>query len=326
MTFDGKKILLIAPRYFGYDQAILDELLREGAQVDMLPDRPFDTPLLKAATRFRPELTQKYSDGFYARALDGLATDYNIVLVVQGESVTSATLAAVRRAYPRSRLVFYSWDSLRMKPHARSRLSAYDACLTFDANDARAYGMTFRPLFFSPGFERHGEFDCHYELSFVGTIHADRYKIVRSIDAQLESSDRRFWYLYMQARWMYRARKLFGRSIRGALRDEFSFHPLSQKRVQEIFLTSRAVLDIEHPRQEGLTMRTLEALGSQTKLVTTNSSVRNFDFFDESNICVIERGSPVLPKDFLHSPYRPLPQEIYERYTLRRWLQEVCEA
>ena len=48
----GKRVLFFAVRYFGYEQRIMDELRRRGAEVDYLPDRPFNTPLMTAVTRY----------------------------------------------------------------------------------------------------------------------------------------------------------------------------------------------------------------------------------------------------------------------------------
>ncbi|WP_144006839.1 hypothetical protein [Pelomonas sp. KK5] len=319
-----KRILLIAPKYFGYDRVIGQALRDTGVDVIELPDRPFDSALLKAITRFRPELTRGYADRYYAESVDRIQGDVDQILVIQGEAISVAMLRSFRSRFPRARLVFYSWDSLRQKPYARKKLDAFDAGFTFDESDALSFGLNFRPLFFSPGFQREAIPDFRYELSFVGTIHADRYSILRCIDSQLDAADRRYWYMYMQAPWMYWARRLMTRTVTGARQSDFSFQPLSQRQVQDVFLSSRAVLDIEHPRQTGLTMRTLEALGSGTKLVTTNSAVRQCDFYNSNNICIIDRHRPVLPRDFLHRDYEPLPTPVYERYSLGRWLREVC--
>ena len=83
--------------------------------------------------------------------------------------------------------------------------------------------------------------------------------------------------------------------------DEFMFATLPISAVNDIFMSSRAVLDVTHPRQCGLTMRTLETLGASKKLVTTNTAVRGYDFYDPTNIAVIDRRSPIIDPDFLGS-------------------------
>jgi len=320
-----RRALLIAPQYFGYDTAIADELHSQGYQVDRLSDRPFNMSFLKAVTRVRPQWTMPAADRHYAEAINHLGPgDYDLVLVVKGEAISIRTLQAIRTAFPRARLVFYTWDSLDNNRSGRLALASYDRCLTFDSQDAKSYGMNFRPLFFTRGFERAARPSFEHDISFVGTVHSDRYTVVKRVDHVLDASARRFWYLYLQARWMYWARRGFTSDLRGAPRSDFSFDPIPKETVQNIFFSSRAVLDIEHPKQRGLTMRTIEAIGSQTKLVTTNAAVRDYDFFDPSNIHVIDRGDPKIPVDFLTTDHTPLPSEIYERYKLSSWVREVC--
>jgi len=325
MSFPLQSALVIAPRYFGYEQEIVEELRRQGAQVDLLPDRPYESPFLKAAIRFRPELTHPASDRFFERQVRALAgRDYGLILVIQGESVTARTLRRLRAAFPRARMVFYTWDSLENKPFARANLDQFDHCLTFDPLDAKRYGMRFRPLFFAPGFERPPRSQFPYDISFVGTVHSDRYSVVKRIAGSLPQATRAHWFLYIQAPWLYWVRKLFTSALSGASRSEFSFEPTNKATVQRIFFESKAVVDVEHPKQRGLTMRTIETVGSGTKLVTTNAAVRDYDFFNPHNICVVNRSRPVVDPTFLETPYQPLPPEVYERYRLSAWVTEVC--
>lgn len=325
---DFPRMLLIAPRFFGYENDIVAELTRQGLQVDMLPDRPFDSPFTKAVMRFRPELVggRRAFDRFFAERLAALGrSDYALVLVIQGEGVTAQTLTQLRHAYPRARLVFYTWDSIENKPFSKSNLTLYDRCSTFDPIDAAKYGMAFRPLFYSAGFDRPPESSFQYDLSFIGTIHSDRYRIIRSLTAQLPPGTQSFLYLYLQAPWMYDVRRWFTDTLPGARRDEFRFAPLGKDVVQATFFSSRAVLDIEHPQQHGATMRTMEALGSHRKMITTNASLRDYDFFNSHNIQIIDRREPRMDRHFLRTPYEPIPEAIRRKYALRQWVRDVCD-
>ena len=319
------RALLIAPRFFGYEREIREQLERDGWHVDMLPDRPFDTAALKAFTRVLPTFTAPAANRFYAKALEQLApARYDLILVIQGECIFEPTLRMLRAAFPAARLVFYTWDSVSNKPRSKKQLPLYDECFSFDELDAASCSIHFRPLFFTRGFERTAPSSFDYDVSFVGTIHSDRYRIVQRIARQLNDPSRAFWYLYLQAPWMYTARRHFTSTVDGAPRSEFRFVPLARSAVQDIFLRSRATLDIEHPDQRGLTMRTIEALGSQTKLITTNATVSAYDFYDRHNIAIVDRRKPRLPAGFLTTPFRPVPEAIHQRYRLETWVREVC--
>lgn len=320
------RVLVIAPKFFGYENDIVEELIHNGWQVDLLPDRPFDNSLMKAILRLRPEFGgYQACDNFFIKSLEHLERkDYSMILVIQGEGVTQNTLAILRKAYPRARLIFYTWDSIENKPFFKRNLPFYEACSTFDPVDARKYGMNFRPLFFTNSFDRSEEVDCTYNFSFVGTVHSDRYKIVQALLAKLPPDTKTFIYLYLQAPWMYDFRRSFTNTIVGSRRRDFRFTPLDRKTVRAIFFTSLALLDIEHTYQRGATLRTMEALGSRRKLITTNASIRNYDFYDPRNIKIINRKDPNLDQQFLNTPYEEVPKDIRLRYSLSQWVKDVC--
>lgn len=320
------RVLVIAPRFFGYEQEIVAELIRSGHRVDLLPDRPFNSPFMKAVMRFRPELGGHHTcDRFFTQRMEQLSrSDYSTILVIQGEGVTTKTLLRLRNAYPRARLVFYTWDSIENKPFSKRNLPLYDRCTTFDPVDANKYGMGFRPLFYTNGFDRPTDTTYTYDLSFIGTVHSDRYRIVHSLLEQLPPDTRTFVYLYLQAPWMYDIRRIFTNTLDGAKREDFRFDPLGKDVVQATFFGSRAVLDIEHTQQRGATMRTMESLGSKRKMVTTNASLRNYDFYNPQNIQIIDRKMPQLDQEFLRSPYEVVPEDVRLKYSLRQWVRDVC--
>lgn len=281
---------------------------------------------MKAVLRFRPELGgHRACNHFFAQRIEELGrNNYSTIFVIQGEGVTSNTLMQLRKTYPTAQLVFYTWDSIENKPFAKRNLSYYDRCLTFDPVDAKKYGMCFRPLFYTDGFDRPVDQTYSYDLSFIGTVHSDRYKIVHALLEQLPPDTRTFVYLYLQAPWMYDLRRLFTNTVDGAKREDFQFAPLSKEVVHATFLGSKAVIDVEHINQRGATMRTIEALGSKRKLVTTNAALRDYDFFNPLNIHIIDRKAPRLNQEFLVTPYQVVPENIRQKYSIKKWINEVC--
>ena len=322
----GKKILLVVPRFFGYEKEILEELQRHGAQVDWLPDRPFDTPALTALTKVAPKLIFPMADRLYDKLLGQFgSTHYDWVLVVNGQTLSAPFLRRLRGDYPSAKFVLYLWDSLSNRSHVRNNLSMFDRVLSFDHIDAKKYNLMLRPLFYGRGFSKTEPVakPVLYDISFVGTAHSDRYSVVDLVRAQLAPDVAAFWYLYLQAPWVMHYYRLTKPGMKHARMGDFKFEPLSKAKVQAIFLESNCVLDIEHPSQVGLTMRTFETLGAQKKLVTTNVNVRDYDFFKSENICVVNRTDPKISADFLKTPFVPINDATYSKYAIQGWLKEV---
>ena len=323
-------ILFFAPRFFGYETEIYNMLVSQGNSVDFLPDRPFDNSLSKAFFRYSPSTFLPVADKYYEKAIHSLAkTNYDLILVIQGEALSTNTLKILKNAYPRARMVYYTWDNFSNKPGLIKNVTLYDRSFSFDKEDAKKYDMGYRPLFFLDQFAEHeikttSSSVVDIDLSFIGTIHSDRIKVINSIKLCLLTTDINFYtYLYLQAKWVFYFRLLFDANFKGAKKNDFWYEPLSKKIVSEVFRRSHAILDIEHPKQSGMTIRTFETIGSRKKLVTTNPSVVDTDFYCSENIHLIDRRNPSIPIDFLRSPYKPIPSDVMHNYSLSSWLNEL---
>ena len=321
---DGKKILFLGPRFFGYEKEIITEMEGRGAFVDWLPDRPFDIPIMTALTRLSPQLVIPFADRLYESLLMKWGSShYDFILVINGQTLSTKLLKLLRESFPKAKLILYMWDSIENRPGMIKNLHYFDAMLSFDPMSVRTHGMQLRPLFFGKGFQGQSSDVSDYDLSFIGTIHSDRYAVINSLRKNMPDFLKAYWYLYLKAPWVYHAFRIGKPAMRSARKAEFSFTPLDKYFVQSIFSRSKAVVDIEHPKQRGLTIRTLETFGSHKKLVTTNSHVKEVDFYNSNNIFVIDRESPVITADFLAAPYIKPSQELYKKYTIEGWLDEI---
>jgi len=326
-NLQGKKVLLIAPRFFGYENEIRNEIERRGAQVDWLADRPFDKAWQTALTRTSPAMVQPWVNRLYLHQLEQFgASHYDIVLVINGQTLASEILVEIKSSFPSARMLLYMWDSMDNRPNIVQALRYYDVAYSFDPVSANQYGMVVRPLFFTRGFERSIALTFDYHLSFIGTMHSDRYGVIEQLRKQLTSEVIAYEYLYLQAPWVYWVYRMLKPAMRHASIEEFQFKAIGKEKVQEIFHHSHAIVDIEHPKQRGLTMRTFETIGANKKLITTNPNIRQYDFFRKENICVIDRNNPVIPAGFWDQSYQELPLDLYYKYSLAGWLDTVLES
>jgi len=325
IRFEGKRFLFVAPPFFGYYKEIIGEIESRGGIVDWLPDRPLDHPIGKTITRFAPKLASTAADRIYSDLLEDYGiSSYDYVLVINGQTLSTKFLKSLRASYPGALFILYMWDSVANRRHIAGNFALFDRVFSFDPADVGFYGLRLRPLFYTPQFS--GSRSCTsfaYDISLVGTAHSDRYDVVSRLSHSLPPSITTFWYLYLQAPWVFYVYRFLKPAMRRSNRHEFRFTTLSMSAVNDIFMSSRVVLDITHPKQRGLTMRTLETLGASKKLVTTNAAVADYDFYDPTNIAVIDRRSPSIDPDFLRSAYSPLAPSIVSRYSLAGWLDEV---
>lgn len=318
----GQRVLLIAPRFFGYEEEIRAELIERGAVVDFVLDRPFSSAFMKALARFGRSWVLPAADRYVRSALAGRGP-YDVVLVINGQTLSEIMVSELRRAHPAARFILYLWDSVENRASSVAIAPLFDSVLTFDPQDAARCNMRFRPLFFGPQYARPAAEVPDLDVSFIGTVHTDRYAVVSAVLRQLPPEATTWTYFYLQAKWVFRVQKVINPGFRRARIEEFSFDPLPKSKVHEIFRRSRCVLDVEHPQQRGLTIRTLETFGARKKLITTNSEVRGYDFYDPARVAVIDRANPRLPEDFLTSEFPPAPESLYYKYSIKGWMDDV---
>jgi hypothetical protein len=321
----GKRILFIAPPFFGYHIDVIAEFESRGAIVDWLPDRPFDSPAAKAITRLFPSWVLPAANRLYSHLLSRFgASRYDFIFVINGQTLSCRFIQLLRTSYPAARFILYMWDSVANRKHVQRNFCLFDRVLSFDPRDVAAFGLQLRPLFFGSGFTAPLIAEPSlYHISFIGTVHSDRFNVVDCLRSRLSDGIHAYWYLYLQAPWVLSVYRCLKPQMRSAKASDFKFVPLDKATVHYVFSRSRVILDIAHPRQAGLTMRTFETLGSNKKLVTTNAAVRDYDFYQEANVCVVDRSAPIVSTDFLEAPFELLSPAVSHRYSISGWLDEV---
>lgn len=321
----GRRLLLICPQFFSYHEAILAAARRSGMSAEWIEDRGGSGWLFKAALKVFPDLTRRLSQGRARDLIKRLAEPEMIddILIVKGDGLSDSTLALLQKRAPNARTTLYLWDSERNIPgvHALARLS--DRVLTFDPRDADRFGWGFLPLFCRDAVVPGGKGgDCRYDWSFVGSLHSDRHRILRRLVASAPDTT---WRVHCFAQNRIAG---FIRSYRDPAAILPSAIPvtselMSAARAREITLASRAVVDIEHPAQVGLTMRTIEALLSGRKLITTNAHLKSYNLYHPSRATIIDRDSPRIDRDFFFVPFEPIPEAIARSYHVDCWLEQA---
>lgn len=323
-----KRILMFCPQFFGYDTKMADALRCQGYQVDLYDERVSNGVLAKTCIRYNVKLFHPVLDRYVSQIVARNADkQYDYIFVIKGEGLTRAGISVLRSAYPQAKLILYLWDSLDNIRDGVGKLSLYDKVLTFDPEDASAYDLRFRPLFYHKGFSgTQVATEFQYDIAFIGTSHSSRPRIVKALTEQCEKTGRKFFsYLFTPHYLVYLYNKLFNREYRNVKWSDLHSQSLPAQTVREIYDASRCVLDVEHGRQRGLTMRTIEMLGIGKKVITTNALIAQYDFYNPKNFFILDRANPVLDVAFLDTPYEPLSPEIQEKYSLDSFLKEIFE-
>lgn len=324
---EKKKILLIALP--GYSDGIVTQMRNMGAEVDYLNDKPNDGVICKTLGRLKINLYQTVIHNYYKKELAILKNkQYDYILVIRGEYTPADTLKLLKEYYPEAKVVLYMWDSLENNKGIEKKWYLYDKVFTFDRIDYlnNQEKLEFLPLYYYeeylPKIDLEGE--PEYAVSFIGTGHQDRIKIVKSVAKQCSKMGKNtFVYFFLPHKFVYLQNKLKNPYFKDVTMNDVHFKMLPFAKVYDIYGKSKCVIDIESPTQHGLTMRSIEMIGLKRKLITTNKDIVNYDFYNPNNIMVVDRNNFKVDLQFFDKPYEKIDDSIYEKYSLRNWILEV---
>lgn len=335
MNLIGKKILFFAPTSFGYENEIRSELEKLKAIVSYYNERPSNSTLVKAIIRLDKKKVRVYTDKYFEKIIQKESENiYDYIFVLRGEAFSPQIMHDLRAAFYSAHFVLYLWDSIKNN-NTLDIAPFFDKVYSFDRLDCNRYSfLSFLPLFYLSDYSNIDPIDSNASLSlkkimFVGTVHSDRYLFIERLKRGLASYDISFeTYYFFQSKLLYFRKKIMDKSFRYTKINDFKYTPLTKKDVLKQMKECIAVLDIQHPSQNGLTMRCIETLGAQRKLITTNQDIKEYDFYNASNVLILDRKASLKENilkisDFVYKPFVPITSTLYEQYSLKSWLTKI---
>lgn len=321
----NKKILFFSVRTFNLEVEIKNKLEELGAIVTYYDERPANNNFIKGIIRLKRSLIQKRIDAYYIKILTEISKcKFNYLFVNRGEIIPIFFLEEFKKSQPKCKCIFYTWDSFSNHKHPINILPFFDRKFTFDSDDALKYNINFRPLFFLDVYrniKNPTTLKSKYNLLFLGTAHSDRYRISSAVINFCNQYDlNSFCYYYMHGKLVYFYKKFFDKSFKEFDYKKLSFKSLNTQQILNLYENSDIILDVNHPGQKGLTMRTFESVGSGKKLITTNSEVKKYSFYNPNNIYIIDRNNIHLEISFFKTEYKSISSELYEKMSIEGWI------
>ncbi|MDD2542110.1 MAG: hypothetical protein PHH28_13845 [Desulfuromonadaceae bacterium] len=325
IDLNNKKILFVAPKFFGYEIQIVEAMQKFGATVFFHSDKPSENRWAKVILRLFPKLIWFFADRVYFSWLNKQnLIGCDVVFILKGEAVSPNFLRALRERYSSAKFVLYMYDSIANVKYTEQKFAYFDRVLSFDPNDCQRYSqIKYRPLFFIDNYRQQATAEAMPGLFFLGTLNGDRPQVLARVIHAIGKSVPFDYSLFVRSKLELLMRKLIDKSFAVIESNRLLFESVSAAEIKQHMAACNCVLDIEHPKQAGLTMRTFEVLAAGKKLITTNQTIFNEDFFDPSRMYVIDRLNPIIPEMFFNMPCNPMKDSFYKKNSLEGWLEEV---
>lgn len=85
------------------------------------------------------------------------------------------------------------------------------------------------------------------------------------------------------------------------------------------------LVEVNKQKQSGITIRALEALFFQKKLITDNTAIKHLRMFDPRNIFLIDETFPKGLDDFIKGDFRLPDDDVLTFYEFESWIKRMAE-
>lgn len=325
---EGKKILFIAPSFFGYEKEIKKEMENNGAKVKYYADNPYNdilnSKILVKFSKFRNKIYKNY---FSKILLESKKEEYDYCFVIKGDMIPNFFLHKLK-INKKTFFIMYQWDTIKRFPQIKDKLSYFDKIYSFEYEDTQIYPkIKYLPLFY---LEKYSEIknlnlDKEIDLLFIGSNHSDRMEILNKIKKISEELDLKCFFHIQNKIYAYIKNIIFNKNFNNFKELGYTYKSLTVEEIIELYKKSKIIIDIQALGQKGLTMRMIECLGAQKKIITTNENISNKDFYDEKNILIIDRENININMEFIKKEYEPIDETLYKKYSLDAWIKTLFE-
>lgn len=326
MDLSDKKIVLICPKFYGYEELIVEELRRRGAIVYLIYE---NLEWVKVSYRlvyvYLPQYKTKLVKNYYKKELQGILHDLDFFVAIRGSSLRADIMKWIISSVPSyCKFIMYQWDGVRNNEVALEISPYFDRVLTFDKTDALKRNWIYRPLFFVPQYVNHN-IEKDIDVLFICALHSKRAHVLNQLKKVAEDTGYNLKAVVNMNKVLYYKYKYINKKdeVIEADNKDLTFKPLSIQESYNLYSRSKAVVDYTNTNQTGYTMRTIESFGNSCKLVTNNALIVESDFYIPDNIHIYDEERLDIPNDFIEMPLKKVQAAIFERYTLKRWVDDI---
>ena len=202
----------------------------------------------------------------------------------------------IKRTKKENKVIVYFWNYIDDNNKYILNDKNIDEFWTFDKNDAKKYNMKYNPQFYTKNVKIQDE-QNKYDVLFLGRPKSRKKDIV-DLEKKLKEEG-------IQTNF-----KIIENEKDYVSYDEYL------KRIAE----SKCILDYNQEGQVGLSLRPMEALFLERKLITNNTDIKNYDFYNHDNIFILGEDNINEIKEFINKPYKKIDQDIIDYYDFDQWL------
>lgn len=335
------KVLLLAPVFMGLYKDIVSGLEQMGFDVIWVEDSQIKgTPYNKKHINSNTKTIDDYENEvncFWKIMFEEISTrgTINFFLAIDGMMVSQFFFEELRRLNPGIKTILYLYDRIENNYELDVFFPFYDRVFTFDKSDSLKYRISLLPIYWVPISNNYEElYDIFGMASYKEGARYEVYSKIRrwGINEGLKVNVS-LYYPYLSSPFLYRLRYTVNRlrNVRmvspSVLREGIlTNHLMKPDEFRTNIWQSKIIIDTHNDFQDGLTARFMWALGAEKKIITTNDSVKYYDFFDPKQIFVLSDNYDCI-HDFIDCSFvmTEKNRRMVSQFRIDNWIRTLLE-
>ena len=316
------KICVISFDFWGYDAHIVEALKEKGIEanhikIGAVSYENFGERLTNLFSKVFLGKNLKYQkrQKFVIEQLDKLGHQDQI-LVLNADTFDHSTLEYMKKST--NRFITFLYDNLDRFP-VQDKLHFFDKIYSFDDKDIEKHGFERLTNYNYLPFLSQEKQNPSEDALYITSYDKKRIKQLDILSQKFEELRLKFdLYVIGKKSWKNQLIKPFSKN-----KIVFTRKRINHENLSEFYKRTKVILDLMRENQYGLSFRVFEAMALEKKIITDNEKIKNYDFYNPNNILVLNKDFSNITKEFFETPYQSLPEEIYKKYTLEKWVERV---
>lgn len=313
------KITIFSFDLWGFNKKIAQELEKLGHDVNYINTHSFKyeypnigTKILNFFTKNLLNINLKKNIQ-HKKIINELTKNESDIIFMVNPGFFAQKFSEEARKFTK-KIIAYNYDSLTRVPLPTNYKELFDEIYCFDDEDIINNNFKHATNFnYISNIPLKTNYKPKYLAFAIQSVDQERMFILSKIADALDSQN--------QHNYLFLVKDKPAKNVNKNI--VFFNENKSLNEVENLTKDSFILIDIVRENQRGLSFRFFEAMAYQKKIITTNKNILNYDFYNPQNILIINENNIKIPEEFLKTPYIPLSEDLFEKYTLRSWVKNI---
>lgn len=252
----------------------------------------FKSYLFRAIRKSKTSLISTYFDKWKYEIPENIKN-----IIIFDSAYNSHAVKIMKDKCKNCKIILYYWNHINECTKKYLEDKNIHEFWTFDSNDAKRYMINYNSQFYTKNIKLDKD-NLEYDVLFLGRA-KNRKDMILNLGEKLKEKG------------------INSKNI--IIENEKDFVPYED--YLKLLAKTKTILDIVDGNQSGLTLRCMEALFFNKKLITNNLDIENYDFYNPKNIFILGKDDMNNIKQFIDSPYELVDEKIVNYYDFDEWIK-----